>query len=72
MEGRLTVCNMSIEAGARAGLVAPDDVTFEYLEGRPHAPSGADWEAALGLLALAAAPTPTPPSTARSSSTPPR
>jgi len=47
MEGRLTVCNMSIEAGARAGLVAPDDVTFSYLEGRPHAPSGADWERAL-------------------------
>src|SRR5579862_4964093 len=47
MEGRLTVCNMSIEAGARAGLVAPDDVTFAYLEGRPHAPSGAAWEAAL-------------------------
>jgi 3-isopropylmalate/(R)-2-methylmalate dehydratase large subunit len=47
MEGRLTVCNMSIEAGARAGLVAPDDVTFRYLEGRPHAPAGAAWEAAL-------------------------
>jgi 3-isopropylmalate/(R)-2-methylmalate dehydratase large subunit len=47
MEGRLTVCNMSIEAGARAGLVAPDDTTFAYLEGRPHAPSGAGWEAAL-------------------------
>jgi 3-isopropylmalate/(R)-2-methylmalate dehydratase large subunit len=47
MAGRLTVCNMSIEAGARAGLVAPDDVTFEYLKGKPHAPSGADWEAAL-------------------------
>jgi 3-isopropylmalate/(R)-2-methylmalate dehydratase large subunit len=47
MSGRLTVCNMSIEAGARAGLVAPDDVTFEYLEGRPHAPKGAGWEAAL-------------------------
>jgi 3-isopropylmalate/(R)-2-methylmalate dehydratase large subunit len=47
MEGRLTVCNMSIEAGARAGLVAPDDTTFEYLRGRPHAPSGAGWEAAL-------------------------
>src|SRR6187401_2812028 len=47
MEGRMTVCNMSIEAGARAGLVAPDDVTFSYLEGRPHAPSGAAWEAAL-------------------------
>ncbi|HET9724963.1 MAG TPA: 3-isopropylmalate dehydratase large subunit [Actinomycetota bacterium] len=47
MEGRMTVCNMSIEAGARAGLVAPDDTTFAYLEGRPHAPSGADWERAL-------------------------
>ena len=47
MAGRLTICNMSIEAGARAGLVAPDEVTFSYLEGRPHAPSGAAWEAAL-------------------------
>jgi 3-isopropylmalate/(R)-2-methylmalate dehydratase large subunit len=47
MEGRMTVCNMSIEAGARAGLVAPDDVTFAYLEGRPHAPRGRAWEAAL-------------------------
>ena len=47
MAGRLTVCNMSIEAGARAGLVAPDDVTFSYLEGRPYAPSGAAWQAAL-------------------------
>ena len=47
MDGRLTVCNMSIEAGARAGLIAPDEVTFEYLKGRPHAPSGADWETAL-------------------------
>src|SRR3974390_1619574 len=47
MEGRLTVCNMSIEAGARAGLIAPDDVTFAYLEGRPHAPAGAAWETAL-------------------------
>ena len=47
MEGRMTVCNMSIEAGARAGLVAPDDTTFSYLEGRPHAPTGAQWEAAL-------------------------
>jgi 3-isopropylmalate/(R)-2-methylmalate dehydratase large subunit len=47
MEGRLTVCNMSIEAGARAGLVAPDDTTFGYLEGRPRAPRGAAWEAAL-------------------------
>jgi 3-isopropylmalate/(R)-2-methylmalate dehydratase large subunit len=47
MEGRLTVCNMSIEAGARAGLVAPDEKTFAYLKGRPHAPTGADWDAAV-------------------------
>ena len=47
MEGRMTVCNMSIEAGARAGMVAPDDVTFSYLEGRPYAPKGKQWEAAL-------------------------
>jgi 3-isopropylmalate/(R)-2-methylmalate dehydratase large subunit len=47
MEGRMTVCNMSIEAGARAGMVAPDDVTFAYLEGREHAPEGAEWERAL-------------------------
>jgi 3-isopropylmalate/(R)-2-methylmalate dehydratase large subunit len=47
MEGRMTVCNMSIEAGAKAGLIAPDDTTFAYLEGRPHAPSGEQWEAAL-------------------------
>jgi 3-isopropylmalate/(R)-2-methylmalate dehydratase large subunit len=47
MEGRMTVCNMSIEAGAKAGLIAPDDTTFAYLEGRPHAPSGAAWERAL-------------------------
>ncbi|HET6964141.1 MAG TPA: 3-isopropylmalate dehydratase large subunit [Acidimicrobiales bacterium] len=47
MEGRMTVCNMSIEAGARAGMVAPDDTTFAYLEGRPYAPSGAAWESAL-------------------------
>lgn len=43
----MTVCNMSIEAGARAGMVAPDDITFEYLRGRPHAPEGADWDAAV-------------------------
>ena len=47
MEGRMTVCNMSIEAGARAGLVGPDETTFAYLEGRPSAPSGADRETAL-------------------------
>jgi 3-isopropylmalate/(R)-2-methylmalate dehydratase large subunit len=47
MEGRMTVCNMSIEAGAKAGLVAPDDTTFAYVEGRAHAPRGAAWERAL-------------------------
>ena len=47
MEGRMTVCNMSIEAGAKAGLIAPDDTTFAYLEGRPHAPKGQAWEDAL-------------------------
>ncbi|HET8929736.1 MAG TPA: 3-isopropylmalate dehydratase large subunit, partial [Acidimicrobiales bacterium] len=47
MEGRMTVCNMSIEAGAKAGMIAPDDTTFAYLEGRAHAPKGADWERAL-------------------------
>jgi 3-isopropylmalate/(R)-2-methylmalate dehydratase large subunit len=47
MEGRMTVCNMSIEAGAKAGMIAPDDITFAYLEGREHAPTGAAWEAAL-------------------------
>jgi 3-isopropylmalate/(R)-2-methylmalate dehydratase large subunit len=47
MESRMTICNMSIEAGARAGMVAPDDTTFEYLKGRPHAPEGADWDAAV-------------------------
>ena len=49
MEGRLTVCNMSIEAGARAGMIAPDATTFAYLEGRPFAPKGAAWEAALAF-----------------------
>lgn len=47
MEGRMTVCNMSIEAGARAGMVAPDEVTYDYLEGRAHAPKGADWAEAV-------------------------
>ncbi len=47
MEARMTICNMSIEAGARAGMVAPDETTFEYLKGRPHAPQGADWDAAV-------------------------
>ncbi|GAA2718653.1 3-isopropylmalate dehydratase large subunit [Actinocorallia aurantiaca] len=47
MEGRMTVCNMSIEAGARAGMIAPDEKTFAYLKGRPHAPEGEDWDDAL-------------------------
>lgn len=47
MEGRMTVCNMSIEAGARAGLIAPDEKTFEYIKGRPKAPRGADWDKAV-------------------------
>ena len=47
MEARMTICNMSIEAGARAGMIAPDEVTFNYLKDRPHAPQGADWDAAV-------------------------
>ena len=47
MEARMTICNMSIEAGARAGMIAPDETTFAYLKGRPHAPQGADWDTAL-------------------------
>src|ERR671911_2049630 len=47
MENRMTICNMSIEAGARAGVIAPDETTLAYLEGRPAAPKGSDWEAAL-------------------------
>ncbi|KII00099.1 isopropylmalate isomerase [Streptomonospora alba] len=47
MEARMTICNMSIEAGARAGMIAPDETTFDYVQGRPHAPRGADWDAAV-------------------------
>src|SRR5918997_73003 len=47
MEARMTICNMSIEAGARAGLIAPDQTTFDFLQGRPHAPQGVDWDAAV-------------------------
>jgi len=47
MEGRMTVCNMAIEGGARAGLIAPDEKTYQYCKGRPHAPKGAQWEAAM-------------------------
>jgi 3-isopropylmalate/(R)-2-methylmalate dehydratase large subunit len=46
MEGRMTVCNMSIEGGARAGMIAPDETTYAYLQGRPKAPKGAAWDAA--------------------------
>jgi 3-isopropylmalate/(R)-2-methylmalate dehydratase large subunit len=49
MEGRMTVCNMSIEAGARAGMIAPDDKTYTYLQGRPYAPAGAHWDAAMAM-----------------------
>ena len=71
MEGRMTVCNMSIEAGARAGLIAPDDTTFAYLEGRQFAPTGAAWEQARRRLALARHRRRRRPSTRRSCSTPP-
>ena len=47
MEGRMTICNMSIEAGARAGMIAPDQTTFDYIKGRPHAPEGEDWDRAV-------------------------
>ncbi|MGP5341442.1 3-isopropylmalate dehydratase large subunit [Glutamicibacter arilaitensis] len=47
MDARMTICNMSIEAGARAGMIAPDETTFEYVKGRPHAPAGEDWDAAV-------------------------
>ncbi|MDO5711033.1 MAG: 3-isopropylmalate dehydratase large subunit [Micrococcales bacterium] len=49
MEARMTICNMSIEAGARAGMIAPDETTFAYLKGRAHAPEGADWDAAVAM-----------------------
>ena len=69
MEGRMTVCNMSIEAGARAGMVSPDDTTFAWLEGRAHAPAGRGLGAALDYW-RASPPTTAPPSTRRSCSTP--
>ncbi len=52
MESRMTICNMSIEGGARAGMIAPDDTTFEYLQGRPRAPQGPDWDSALARWQL--------------------
>ena len=71
MEGRMTVCNMSIEWGAKAGLVAPDQKTFDYLEGRPEAPKGEEWDAAV-TTGRRSSPTPTRSTTRRSSSTPAR
>ncbi len=49
MEGRMTICNMSIEGGARAGMIAPDEITYEYVEGRPYAPKGKDWDDAIAF-----------------------
>ena len=54
MEGRMTVCNMSIEAGAKAGLIAPDEKTFAYIKDRPFAPKGDDWERPLKIGVTAA------------------
>ena len=71
MEGRMTICNMSIEGGARAGMVAPDDTTFAYVKGRPHAPADADWDARSSTGAPCR-PTRARTSTARSRWTPPR
>ena len=65
----MTICNMSIEGGARAGLIAPDDTTFEYVEGRPHAPHGADWDAARRAAGGRSRPTTARPTTGRSRST---
>jgi 3-isopropylmalate/(R)-2-methylmalate dehydratase large subunit len=70
MEARMTICNMSIEAGARAGLIAPTRRPFAFLQGRPHAPQGADWDAAVEYWRRCA-PTRARSSTPRSSSTPP-
>ena len=67
MEGRMSISNMAIEAGARAGIIAPDDVTFEYLKGRPMSPKGEAWDKAVAYW-KSLAPTPTPSTTPRSSS----
>ena len=71
MEARMTICNMSIEAGARAGMIAPDETTFAYLKGRAAAPKGADWDAAVAAGG-SCAPTTARCSTPRSTSTPTR
>ena len=52
MEGRMTVCNMSIEGGAKAGLIAPDEITFAYMKGRPFAPKGDEWGKAVEVLEI--------------------
>ncbi len=70
MEQRMTVCNMSIEAGARAGMIAPDDTTYQYMAGRPLAPQGAEWDAALANAGGSCRPTRVPDSIRRSASTP--
>ena len=67
----MTICNMSIEAGARAGMIAPDETTFAYLKGRPHAPTGADWDAAVEYWKTLRTDDGRRSSTRRSSSTPP-
>ena len=72
MEGRMTVCNMSIEAGAKAGLIAPDDTTFAYLEGRQYAPEGQATGRRRSTTGARCPPTTAPPSTRASPSTPPR
>ena len=64
MDERMTVCNMSIEAGARAGMIAPDETTFAYLKGRRFAPQGADWDRAVAALARLCGPMPARASTA--------
>ncbi len=61
MEARMTICNMSIEAGARAGMIAPDETTFEFIKGRAHAPQGADWDTAVAARATSSS-TAAPPS----------
>ena len=70
MDERMTVCNMSIEAGARAGMIAPDETTYAYLAGRPRAPKGEAWEKALRAVAAASDAMPARSSTRRSTSTP--
>ena len=72
MEGRMTVCNLSIELGAKIGMVAPDEKTYDYLKGRRHAPKGALWDAGAGALADAAHATRARSSTRSTCSTAPR